>query len=154
MEIKEIRELAGILEDYGLTSLKFDDGTSKVKLEKNPSEGCRNVYVNGLTAPEASQQGTPVIPAQQVSIEGTPVAAAIGEEIKSPMVGVFYAASSPEEPPFVSVGTKVKQGDVICIVEAMKLMNEIVAERDGEIMEICASNGEIVEYGQLLFRML
>lgn len=153
MEIKEIRELAGILEDSGLTSLEFDDGTSKIKLEKNPSEGCKNVYVNGMTHAEAPQ-GAPVMPVQQTGAKAMPAAAPIGEEIKSPMVGVFYTAASPEEAPFVSVGTKVKQGDVICIVEAMKLMNEIVAERDGEIVEICASNGEIVEYGQLLFRML
>lgn len=153
MEIKEIRELAAILEDSGLTSLEFDDGTSKVKLEKNPSEGCKNVYVNGMTNAEA-QQGAPVMPVQQAGVPEPPAATAIGEEIKSPMVGVFYTAASPEEAPFVSVGSRVKQGDVICIVEAMKLMNEIVAERDGEIVEICASNGEIVEYGQLLFRML
>lgn len=153
MEIKEIRELAAILEDSGLTSLEFDDGTSKVKLEKNPSEGCKNVYVNGMTNAEA-QQGAPVMPVQQAGVPAPPAATAIGEEIKSPMVGVFYTAASPEEAPFVSVGSRVKQGDVICIVEAMKLMNEIVAERDGEIVEICASNGEIVEYGQLLFRML
>lgn len=152
MEIKEIRELAGILKDSGLTSLEFDDGTSKIKLEKNPSEGCKNVYVNGMTHAEVPQ-GIPAMPVPQTGAAGS-AAAAIGEEIKSPMVGVFYAAASPEEAPFVSVGTRVKQGDVICIVEAMKLMNEIVAERDGEIVEICASNGEIVEYGQLLFRML
>lgn len=94
------------------------------------------------------------MPVQQAGVPAPPAATAIGEEIKSPMVGVFYTAASPEEAPFVSVGSRVKQGDVICIVEAMKLMNEIVAERDGEIVEICASNGEIVEYGQLLFRML
>ena len=67
------------------------------------------------------------------------------------MVGVFYAAASPDEEPFVSVGDKVKKGDVLCIIEAMKLMNEITADSDGEIVQVCAENEQVVEYGQTLF---
>ena len=74
-------------------------------------------------------------------------------EIKSPMVGVFYSAPAPDAKPFVEVGSKVKTGDVVCIVEAMKLMNEIMAEQDGEILEICVENGQVVDYGCRLFRM-
>ena len=74
--------------------------------------------------------------------------------VTSPMVGVFYASPSPTDPPFVTVGSKVKKGDVLCIIEAMKLMNEITAEEDGEIIDICAGNGSVVEYGQILFKML
>ena len=74
-------------------------------------------------------------------------------DIKSPMVGIFYAAPSPEAEPFVKVGSKVKKGDTLCIIEAMKLMNDVVAETDGEIVEICAENGSLVEFGQILFKI-
>ena len=87
---------------------------------------------------------------------GATVPAAISSgdrEIKSPMVGVFYSAPAPDEEPFVSVGSRVKKGDVGCIIEAMKLMNERTADSDGEITEICVSNEQVVEYGQPLFRM-
>lgn len=73
--------------------------------------------------------------------------------VKSPMVGTFYESASPEEKPFVKVGDKVKKGDVLCIVEAMKLMNEIESEFDGEIVEICVKNEEILEYGKPLFKI-
>lgn len=69
------------------------------------------------------------------------------------MVGVFYSAPSPDSEPFVSKGSKVKKGDTLCIIEAMKLMNEVIAERDGEIVEILANSGELVEFGQTLFRI-
>ena len=76
-----------------------------------------------------------------------------GHKVLSPMVGVFYSAPSPQSKPFVEVGSRVKKGDVLCIVEAMKLMNEITAELDGEIVEVCAASGDVVEYGQTLFRI-
>ena len=69
------------------------------------------------------------------------------------MVGIFYAAPSPDAEPFVKVGSKVKKGDTLCIIEAMKLMNDVVAEEDGEIVEICAENGSLVEFGQTLFKI-
>ena len=104
-----------------------------------------------------------VTPAQQAAVENQPQIqneAPVGStidfnhitEVKSPMVGVFYAAPSPDAQPFVQVGSKVKKGDVLCIIEAMKLMNEITAEQDGTIVEICAQNGQAVEYGTPLFR--
>ena len=74
-------------------------------------------------------------------------------EVKAPLVGVFYAASAPDAAPFVNVGDTVKKGDVLCIVEAMKMMNEITSEFDGKIIDICAENGKIVEYGQTLFKI-
>lgn len=74
-------------------------------------------------------------------------------EVKAPLVGVFYAAPSPDAKPFVNVGDVVKKGDVLCIVEAMKMMNEIVSDFDGKIIDICAENGKIVEFGQTLFKI-
>ncbi len=74
-------------------------------------------------------------------------------EVKSPMVGVFYDSPSPDAEPYVKVGSKVKKGDVLCIIEAMKLMNEITAQVDGEIVDVCAQNGQVVEYNQPLFKI-
>ena len=77
-----------------------------------------------------------------------------GTLVASPTVGVFYAAASPESQPFVAVGDQVEKGDTLCIIEAMKLMNEIPAEVSGRVAEICVSNGQVVEYGQALFRII
>jgi acetyl-CoA carboxylase biotin carboxyl carrier protein len=75
------------------------------------------------------------------------------EDVLSPMLGVYYAAASPESKPFIQVGDKVKKGDILCIIEAMKLMNEILAESDGEVAKICVENGHIVEFGQVILKM-
>ena len=85
--------------------------------------------------------------------ETAPVDFNRAREIKSPIVGVFYAAASPDAKPFVEIGSRVKKGDVVCIVEAMKLMNEITAEFDGEVVDVCVHNGDVVEYGQPLFKL-
>ena len=73
--------------------------------------------------------------------------------VLSPMVGVFYASPSPSDPPFVTVGSKVKKGDVLCIIEAMKVLNEVTAEADGEVLEICVADGDLVEFGSCLMRI-
>jgi acetyl-CoA carboxylase biotin carboxyl carrier protein len=77
-----------------------------------------------------------------------------GDNVLSPMLGVFYSSPSPESEPFVKTGSKVKKGDVLCIIEAMKLMNEITAEKDGEITQVLAQNGQIVEFEQVIFKLL
>lgn len=74
-----------------------------------------------------------------------------GDPVESPMVGVFYSAPSPESEPYVSVGSSVKKGDVLCLIEAMKLMNEVTAEKNGMVTKVCVENGQVVEYGQPLF---
>ncbi|HHW89335.1 MAG TPA: acetyl-CoA carboxylase biotin carboxyl carrier protein [Clostridiales bacterium] len=142
MELKKIKELAKILKDYDLNIIDICEGDSKIRLEK-----CANY------APQETPQ--PVVVAPPVTEDTAPQEVDFNEikEIKSPMVGVFYQASSPDSPPYVKIGDKIKKGDVLCIIEAMKLMNEIVAEFDGEIVDICAKNGEIVEYGQTLFKV-
>lgn len=95
----------------------------------------------------------PVVPAPAASVPDGGVDFNALSEFKSPMVGVFYAAPGPDQAPFVEVGKRVKKGDVLCIIEAMKLMNEITAEQDGEIVDICVSDGDVVEYGQTLFKI-
>lgn len=148
MKLEEIRSLAEIMKDADLTSLEVSEGSTKVRLEKKPPVT--------LVPPMMPVNGDMPVSAAKTSGAETPENKSSTEhykEIKSPMVGVFYAASSPEREPYVKVGSTVKKGDVVCIVEAMKLLNEINADQDGEIAEICAENGQVVEYGQTLFKL-
>lgn len=140
MNIQQIRELAQIVRENGLSALEVSENECRIRIE------CEHGRTEAQPLP---------LPMQTVHVEpeeGT-VDFNRAREIKSPMVGVFYAASAPEAKPFVQVGSKVKKGDVVCIVEAMKLMNEITADIDGEVVDICVSDGDVVEYGQPLFKL-
>lgn len=154
MKINDIKALAELVSKNNLSALEYSEGETHLRIENAP----RTVTV----APaQAASAAAPAAPAAAPAVEAAPVAAAdagadfnAAKMVTSPMVGVFYASPSPTDPPFVTVGSKVKKGDVLCIIEAMKLMNEITAEEDGEIIDICATNGSVVEYGQILFKML
>ena len=124
------------MSELGLTGLEVTENDRVVRLERNP----------------APQTAAPV---QTVQVGDVPQSAANEDliEISSPMVGVFYAAPAEDADPYVQVGDRVKKGQTLCIVEAMKLMNEIVAETDGQIVEICAQNGQVVDFGCPLFRI-
>ena len=138
--IDEIKELIALLESSSLAVLEVKEGDSKVHLEKPGNITVNNTGVAPVVAPAAA----PVAPAAAPAAE-------TGKTVNAPIVGVFYAAPSPDAEPYVSVGKRVKKGDVVCIIEAMKCMNEIQAEEDGEITAVLANNGELVEYGQPLF---
>lgn len=153
MEKKKLTEIIEIFKESGLGKLELTetsaDKSFSLKLEK-PAE-----YVAAMPAMPAAKPAA--APAPQ---EGAPAPAPQDikdynkyRDIRSPMVGIFYASPSPEAEPFVKVGKKVKKGDTLCIIEAMKLMNDVVAEEDGEIVEICAENGSLVEFGQVLFKI-
>lgn len=144
MEIKKIKELAKVLKEYGLSVIDISDGDNKIRLEKNyDNQNCCEKSAESRIMPTVcSNADTP----NEVDFNDI-------KEIKSPMVGVFYKAPSPDSQPFVNIGDRIKKGDTLCIIEAMKLMNEITAEVDGEIIDICAENGEIVEFGQTLFKI-
>ena len=137
MKINDIKALAELVSKNNLSALEYSEGETHLRIENAPR-----------TVTAAPAQAAPVAAADA----GADFNAA--KMVTSPMVGVFYASPSPTDPPFVTVGSKVKKGDVLCIIEAMKLMNEITAEEDGEIIDICATNGSVVEYGQILFKML
>ena len=146
MDIKWIEELARVLRENDLTVLEVQEGEKSVKLERKASAGDSSAAV-----PVPAMKGeSPFVTA------GTEPAAQTvkGTLVTSPTVGVFYAAASPDSKPFVEVGDQVKKGDTLCIIEAMKLMNEIPAETDGIVQEICAENGQVVEFGQPLFRIV
>ncbi len=128
---EEIRSYAGLMEELQLTGLEVEAEGVHFRLER---------------------QGAPVAPVA-VAQSGKSEAAGDLVEVTSPMVGVFYSAPAENAEPFVTTGSHVKKGDVLCIIEAMKLMNEITAECDGTIVEIGAGNNQVVDYGHVLFRM-
>ena len=155
MNLEEIRTLAEIMSENGLTAIEITEGESNIRLEKNPP-ACVPAAPMPIPAvmPAAPVQAALAAeaPAQESAV---PASGSFSNltEVKSPMVGVFYDSPSPEADPYVKVGDKVKKGDVLCIIEAMKLLNEITAEQDGEIVDICAHNADVVEYGQTLFKI-
>lgn len=139
-----IEKLAKILADTGLTEISLEDGEQAITLRKDvvvaATAAAPVVAAPVASAPAAAPASAPVSDAP--AKKGTP--------ITSPMVGTFYKSPSPDSDPFVTVGQTISQGDVVCIVEAMKMMNEIEAEVSGKVLEICVEDGQPVEFGQVL----
>ena len=138
-----IEKLAKILSDNNLTEITLEDENCAVSLRKEVNGIVQTVAAPAIQAP--ASQAAPQVPAAPAAPK-----ADNRKTITSPMVGTFYTAPSPDAKPFVQVGDTIKEGDVVCIVEAMKLMNEIDSEVSGKIVEICVENGQPVEYGQVL----
>jgi len=133
MEEKEIRKYASLMQELNLTALEINENGSALRLERAAhSNGCAPLPAE----PEAVEKDS----AEIISF-------------RSPMVGIYYAAPAENAPTYVQVGDTVHKGDVLCLIEAMKLMNEIVAEHDGTIIEICAGNGQVVDFGHVLFKI-
>ncbi len=147
--IDEIKEFIKVLEESSLSVLEIqkEDG-SKIHLEK--SQPAQVVNTVPLAAPAQPVAAPAVVEEPKASAP----AADNAKTINAPIVGVFYVAAAPGKAPYVSVGKQVKKGDTVCIIEAMKCMNEIQAEEDGEIVEILAKDGDLVEYGQPLFKIV
>ena len=142
----DVKEFIEMLEGSSLSVLEIKNGDgSAIRLEKAISAA--PAVVMQANAPASVNESAPVAAAAP----SAPVAE--GKTINSPIVGVFYAAPSPDSNPYVSVGQKISKGDTICIVEAMKCMNEIQSELDGEVTEVLVKDGDLVEYGQPLFRV-
>jgi acetyl-CoA carboxylase biotin carboxyl carrier protein len=150
-DLKKVRELIALMKENDLVEIEVAGGDNKIHL-KRP----------GAIAPAASMQAVPAVPpapAPAASVAApAPAAAPAPEasnliEIKSPIVGTFYAAPSPDSEPYVKIGDQVDAETVVCIVEAMKVMNEIKAETHGIIVEVSVKDGQSVEYGQVLFRV-
>ncbi len=141
-DIEYVDKLAKILAENSLTEISLEDGEQAITIRKD-------IVVAPVAAAPAVQAAAPAAqPAQTAAQPAEPVKK--GKPLTSPMVGTFYSAPSPDAKPFVEVGQTVSQGDVVCIVEAMKLMNEIEAEVSGKIVEICVKDGQPVEFGQVL----
>ena len=141
-----IEKLANIISTNGLTEISLEDGEQAITIRKELPE----VVVSEASSSAVVQQPSSV-KAQYASAESKESEPVVqGKAITSPMVGTFYSASSPEASPFVEIGSEVAVGDVVCIIEAMKLMNEIKSEQAGKVVKICVKNGDPVEFGQVL----
>jgi len=142
VNLKEVKELIALMDEHGLGEIELEREGMKIRLRKEGS-GPAGVVVERVPAPSAGAPAAEAAPAAPEVPAGT--------EIKSPMVGTFYRAPAPEAPPFVEVGQTIEVGQVLCIVEAMKLMNEIKSEVRGKLIKISVENAQPVEFGQTLF---
>ncbi len=154
MDIKDIRRLLTALADSDVREFSYDTGDYKLNIKR----GAETIVTQAgpppaTAAPDAASTlpASAAVPAAAIAAAPSPDAGFV--EVSAPIVGTFYASASPDTPPYVKVGDRVKSGQVLCIIEAMKLMNEIEAEVGGVVREVAVSNEEPVEYGQVLFRI-
>jgi len=168
LKVQEIRELIKLLDSTSISELTYEEKDCKIKLRKGalystvqpevvvqavPQQAPAVPVQTAAVAPK-NEAPTPEVKEEPAKVEEKPSANIDAEglhKIVSPMVGTFYAAPAPDEPPYVKVGDKINPDTIVCIVEAMKLFNEIEAEVKGEIVEVLVNNGQLVEYGQPLF---
>jgi acetyl-CoA carboxylase biotin carboxyl carrier protein len=154
LELKDIKAVIDLMKKNDLSVFEMEKDGFKLKLQKGAGEQTvfaqpvNGLPVSALPPPVAAASVSPAAPAVPETEKGASL-----REIQSPMVGTFYRAASPESPPFVDVGKEVTEETVVCIIEAMKVMNEIKAETKGVIAEIVAEGGKPVQFGQVLFRV-
>ncbi|MFA7665673.1 MAG: acetyl-CoA carboxylase biotin carboxyl carrier protein [Burkholderiaceae bacterium] len=148
MDLRKLKTLIDLVAESGISELEITEGDGKVRIVKAPPPAAQ------IVAAPAVAMGAAPLPAQAAPSPAAPAAAPAppdGHVLKSPMVGTFYRSANPTADPFVQLGSQVKEGETLCIIEAMKLMNEIEADRSGTITEILVENGTPVEFGQPLF---
>lgn len=158
IDLKQLRELMRSLKQFDVTELELERDGERIYLRRGPEGGQPTLVaapmVQSLGAPAPAGSIPPPPPAPSAPAAALPAASDPSlVAITSPFVGTFYRSPSPDAPAFVDVGTEIRPGQVLCIVEAMKLMNEIEAEIAGTIVEVAAENGKPVEYGDVLFRV-
>lgn len=152
MDLRKIKKLIDMVQEAGISEIEISEGEEKIRISKHSTVVVQNS--NNATPQQFAMTQAMPLPASGVGStsnvnldDDLPE----GTLVKSPMVGTFYRASSPTADPFVEIGSQVKKGDVLCIIEAMKLLNEIVAENDGTVKAILVDNGEPVEFDETLF---
>ena len=150
MDIRKVKKLIELLDESGIAEIEITEGEESVRISRHPT-GVAAAPIAVAAAPLAAAAPAPI-----AAPAASPVAAAAepeeeGYAVKAPMVGTFYSSPSPGSPMFVQIGDRVNEGDTLCIVEAMKMMNQIEADVSGTIKSIRVQNGDPVEYGQILF---
>ena len=146
MDLRKLKTLIDLVSESNVSELEITEPEGKVRIVKGPVGGAQPMSVTTM-APSAAPAPSAAVAAPAPA----PVEAPAGHTVKSPMVGTFYRASSPGAKAFVEVGSVIKEGETICIVEAMKILNEIESEKTGTIVQVLGENGQAVEYGQPLF---
>ncbi len=148
MDIRKIKKLIELLEESGIAEIEIQEGDDSVRISRYGQAGAAPVATVAAAAPVAT-----AVPAaaESPAPEAAPTPTFSGHEVKSPMVGTFYRSASPGAKPFVEIGDTVAEGDTICIIEAMKILNQIEADKSGTIKAILVENAEAVEFEQPLF---
>jgi acetyl-CoA carboxylase biotin carboxyl carrier protein len=150
MDLRKLKKLIDLVEESGISELELTEGEEKVKISRNTFTPPQPQLIQSQAALNAQQ----IIKLEEPPISNEEKKIAIANDsnsINSPMVGIFYRAASPDSSPFIEVGSSVKKGDTLCIIEAMKLLNEIECDQDGIIKKILIENGQPVEFGEPLF---
>ena len=148
MDLRKLKTLIDLVSESNVSELEITEAEGKVRIVK--SAGVVQQFVAAAPV-AAAPAAAPAAPAAPVAELPPPPAAVVGHQVKSPMVGTFYRASAPGAKPFIEIGAQVKEGDVLCIIEAMKILNEIESDKTGTVTRVLAENGQAVEYGQPLF---
>ena len=148
MDIRKVKKLIELLEESGIAEIEIHEGEESVRISRDGSAPPPQMMVNVPSVDAGSSLKTQLSTNENSSSDDY---SDEGEVITAPMVGIFYSSPSPDQPPFVSKGQNIKTGDVLCIIEAMKIMNQIEADIDGKLVRILVENGDPVEYGQPLF---
>ena len=143
MDIRKVKKLIELLEESGISEIEISEGEESVRISRYPKPGT----VTATVAPAAAPAPAPAAP-----VAAEPVAPPVrGQQVTAPMVGTFYSGAAPGAKPFVEIGTEVNPGDTLCVIEAMKMMNQIESEFAGRVVSILVENGSPVEFGQPLF---
>jgi len=149
MDLRKVKKLIELLEESNVAEIEIHEGEESVRISRvsrlAPAQTVVELPQHGTPAPAPAPAGPP--PPEAPAEPELPA----GELVTAPMVGTYYSAPSPDSPPFVQVGQRVRQGEVLCIIEAMKIMNPIESDRDGVVRAVLVENGQAVEYGQPLF---
>ncbi len=151
MDLRKLKKLIDLVEESGIAELELTEGEEKVRISRQPAAGQMQFAPAYMQQPMMQYAPQAPAAAPAPAAEAAAPAAIDGHVVKSPMVGTFYRSPSPEAKPFVEVGASVSAGDTLCIIEAMKLLNEIESDQGGVIKAILVENGQPVEYGEPLF---
>lgn len=151
MDLRKLKTLIDLVSESNVSELEITEAEGKVRIVKSGGAVVQQFVAAPVQAPVAAAPMAAAPAAPVAELPAPAAAAPTGHIVKSPMVGTFYRASSPGAKPFVEVGSKVKEGETLCIVEAMKILNEIEADKSGTVTRILGENGQAVEYGQPLF---
>lgn len=152
MDIRKVKKLIELLEESGISEIEISEGEESVRISRYPNPGTVSVQTlqhPPMVAPPAAAAPAPAAGAEPAAAPPPP--AARGQQVTAPMVGTFYSGPAPGAKPFVEIGTEVKPGDTLCVIEAMKMMNPIESEIAGRVVSILVENGSPVEFGQALF---
>jgi acetyl-CoA carboxylase biotin carboxyl carrier protein len=151
VDIRKVKKLIELLEESGISEIEISEGEESVRISRYPNPGTVSVQTIAAQAPAAAAPQPAALPANGNGPAAAAAASSRGQQVTAPMVGTFYSGPAPGAKSFVEIGTEVKPGDTLCVIEAMKMMNQIESEVSGKVVSILVENGSPVEFGQALF---